>query len=71
LPKTGGSRENENGYGLEKKRRVPLVFQLSNQAAITHFGLASAAQCQHRGTPKITNITKIAKKNKISNGCSS
>jgi hypothetical protein len=39
----------------------PLVFQLSNQAAITHFGLASAAQ--YRGVPKITKITKITKKN--------
>jgi hypothetical protein len=38
----------------------PLVFQLSHQAVITHFGLASAAQ--YREAPKITKITKITKK---------
>jgi hypothetical protein len=40
-----------------------LVFQLGHQAAITHFGLASAAQ--YRGAPKMTKITKITKKIKF------
>jgi hypothetical protein len=39
-----------------------LVFQLSPQAAITKFGLASTAPC--RGAPKIAKMKKLQKKKK-------
>ena len=45
----------------------PLVFRLRPQAAITGFGLQSAAPHGCRGAPKMTRVTK---KVKISNVCS-